>query len=256
MSIPTDCPQRDERHGWLGDAHLAAEEAVYNFDMAAFYVKFLDDIRLAQKEDGSLPDVVPPYLPRFYPADPAWSVGLCRAPCSPLGPHGRPAPRRRPLRRPQEVRRIPRPQAPTAASSASSASTATGVPPGSVVPKKTPGRPDLDLVLLPRRPRPGPPGRPPRPRAPRPVSTHRLADSVRTAFNDTFLGESQYAAIRVSPVDDHPNQTSNLLPLYLDMVPGDRKEKVAGEPAAERRASSRTTTSTRASWARATCSTS
>ena len=73
MSIPTDCPQRDERHGWLGDAHLSAEEAVFNFDMAAFYAKFLDDIRLAQKEDGSLPDVVPPYLPRLYPADPAWS---------------------------------------------------------------------------------------------------------------------------------------------------------------------------------------
>src|SRR5512143_1888953 len=64
MSIPTDCPQRDERHGWLGDAHLSAEEAVFNFDMAAFYTKFLDDIRLAQREDGSLPDVAPPYLPR------------------------------------------------------------------------------------------------------------------------------------------------------------------------------------------------
>jgi alpha-L-rhamnosidase len=74
MSIPTDCPQRDERHGWLGDAHLSAEEAVYNFDMAAFYAKFLDDIRLAQRDDGSLPDVAPAYLPRLYPADPAWSA--------------------------------------------------------------------------------------------------------------------------------------------------------------------------------------
>ena len=73
MSIPTDCPQRDERHGWLGDAHLSAEEAVFNFDMAAFYAKFLDDIRLAQREDGSLPDVAPAYLARLYPADPAWS---------------------------------------------------------------------------------------------------------------------------------------------------------------------------------------
>lgn len=73
MSIPTDCPQRDERHGWLGDAHLSAEEAILNFDMAAFYTKYLEDIRLAQKEDGSLPDVVPAYLPKLYPADPAWS---------------------------------------------------------------------------------------------------------------------------------------------------------------------------------------
>lgn len=67
MSIPTDCPQRDERHGWLGDAHLSAEEAVFNFDMAAFYAKFLDDIRLAQKEDGSLPDVVPPIFRACIP---------------------------------------------------------------------------------------------------------------------------------------------------------------------------------------------
>jgi alpha-L-rhamnosidase len=73
MSIPTDCPQRDERHGWLGDAHLSAEEAILNFDMAAFYTKYLEDIRFAQKEDGSLPDVVPAYMPRLYPADPAWS---------------------------------------------------------------------------------------------------------------------------------------------------------------------------------------
>ncbi|MCK7482417.1 MAG: hypothetical protein M0C28_38810 [Candidatus Moduliflexus flocculans] len=79
MSIPTDCPQRDERHGWLGDAHLSAEEAVYNFDMAAFYAKFLDDIRLAQKEDGSLPDVVPPYLAPALPRRPGLVVGLCDA---------------------------------------------------------------------------------------------------------------------------------------------------------------------------------
>jgi len=71
MSIPTDCPQRDERMGWMGDAQLSAEEAIYNFDMAAFYIKWLRDIRAAQKEDGSVPDVVPPYW-SLYPADPAW----------------------------------------------------------------------------------------------------------------------------------------------------------------------------------------
>ena len=73
MSIPTDCPQRDERHGWMGDAQLAAEEAILNFDMARFYTKYLRDIQLAQKEDGSLSDVVPPYWP-IYPADPAWGA--------------------------------------------------------------------------------------------------------------------------------------------------------------------------------------
>ncbi|MFX0070218.1 MAG: family 78 glycoside hydrolase catalytic domain, partial [Candidatus Hermodarchaeota archaeon] len=73
MSIPTDCPQRHERQGWLGDAQLIIEEAIFNFDVARFFSKFLRDIRLSQIEDGSLPDVVPPYW-KFYPADPAWGT--------------------------------------------------------------------------------------------------------------------------------------------------------------------------------------
>ena len=73
MSIPTDCPQRDERMGWMGDAQLVAEEAVYNFDMAGFYAKWLRDIQDAQREDGSVPDVVPTYW-TIYPSDPAWGT--------------------------------------------------------------------------------------------------------------------------------------------------------------------------------------
>lgn len=73
MSVPTDCPQRDERMGWMGDAQLTAEEAMYNFDMAGFFTKWISDIKDAQKEDGSVPDVVPPYW-SLYPADPAWGT--------------------------------------------------------------------------------------------------------------------------------------------------------------------------------------
>lgn len=73
MSIPTDCPQRDERMGWMGDAQLTVEEAIYNFDMTSFYIKYLDDIKDAQREDGSVSDVVPPYW-SLYPADPAWGT--------------------------------------------------------------------------------------------------------------------------------------------------------------------------------------
>ncbi|MFX1568840.1 MAG: family 78 glycoside hydrolase catalytic domain [Promethearchaeota archaeon] len=73
MSIPTDCPQRDERQGWMGDAQLTIEEAIFNFDMARFCIKYLRDIKLAQKDDGSLSDVVPPYW-SIYPADPAWGT--------------------------------------------------------------------------------------------------------------------------------------------------------------------------------------
>ena len=39
MSVPTDCAQRAERMGWLGDAQVTVEEAMYNFDMAGFYTK-------------------------------------------------------------------------------------------------------------------------------------------------------------------------------------------------------------------------
>jgi alpha-L-rhamnosidase len=72
-SIPTDTPHRDERQGWMGDAHLTAEEAVYNFDMAAFYTQWLLNIKDSQNEDGSVPDVVPHHK---YPivGTPAWQV--------------------------------------------------------------------------------------------------------------------------------------------------------------------------------------
>lgn len=71
MSIPTDCPQREERMGWLGDVQLVSEQAICNFDMAAFYRKFLNDIELSQLENGALSDVTPPYW-SLYPADPSW----------------------------------------------------------------------------------------------------------------------------------------------------------------------------------------
>lgn len=72
-SIPTDCDQRNERQGWMGDAQVTAEEAMMNFDMAAFYNNFVRDIRDAQMPDGEIPDTVPHKYGR-YPADPAWGT--------------------------------------------------------------------------------------------------------------------------------------------------------------------------------------
>ena len=60
-SIPTDCPQRDERQGWLGDRATGSRGESYLFDHASFYLKWLQDIEDAQKETGSLPDVAPSY---------------------------------------------------------------------------------------------------------------------------------------------------------------------------------------------------
>lgn len=72
-SIPTDCNQRDEREGWMGDAQLSAEEAMMNFDMAAFYTNFVRDIRDAEGADGSLPETVPEKF-GHRPADPGWGT--------------------------------------------------------------------------------------------------------------------------------------------------------------------------------------
>ena len=68
-SIPTDCPQRDERMGWLNDLTVRSEEAVYNFNMSRFYPKFLHDIRDTQNADGSITDTAP-FRWGHRPADP------------------------------------------------------------------------------------------------------------------------------------------------------------------------------------------
>eukprot|EP00040_Diaphanoeca_grandis_P015233 m.77460 g.77460 ORF g.77460 m.77460 type:complete len:1094 (-) comp25018_c0_seq1:43-3324(-) len=60
--MPTDCPTR-EKHGWLGDAQVTAEEAMYNFNMAGIYTEFLNTIRDNQNGEGDVPGVVPPKGP-------------------------------------------------------------------------------------------------------------------------------------------------------------------------------------------------
>lgn len=62
LDIPTDCPQRDERLGWTGDAQVFSPAAVYNMDCRAFYDKFLKDLRIEQQKwDGAVPIYVPNY---------------------------------------------------------------------------------------------------------------------------------------------------------------------------------------------------
>lgn len=59
VSIPTDCPQRDERLGWMGDAEVFARTATCNADVAAFFNKWLVDVDDGQTEEGSFSDVSP-----------------------------------------------------------------------------------------------------------------------------------------------------------------------------------------------------
>lgn len=58
QSYPTDCPQR-EKNGWTGDAGLAVECGLMNFQSSAFYNKWLDDFADAQRPDGGVPVLVP-----------------------------------------------------------------------------------------------------------------------------------------------------------------------------------------------------
>ncbi len=59
MDIPTDCPQRDERLGWTGDAQVYVSSAVLNMDIAAFYSKWLVDLNDSQLPNGAYPDFAP-----------------------------------------------------------------------------------------------------------------------------------------------------------------------------------------------------
>jgi len=72
FEIPTDCPQRDERLGWTGDAQIYMRSATYNADVAAFMTKFLVDLDDAQRWYGTYPNFAPfPYSrPNQYA--PAW----------------------------------------------------------------------------------------------------------------------------------------------------------------------------------------
>ena len=56
--IPTDCPHR-EKNGWTGDAHLACEQAQFNFFPAAVHQKWINDLGDEQKPTGALPGIVP-----------------------------------------------------------------------------------------------------------------------------------------------------------------------------------------------------
>lgn len=63
LDVPTDCPQRDERMGWTGDAQVFCPTASYNMYTPAFYRKFLADMRLEQERlEGAVPHVVPDAL--------------------------------------------------------------------------------------------------------------------------------------------------------------------------------------------------
>jgi alpha-L-rhamnosidase len=62
LDVPTDCPQRDERLGWTGDAQVFSPTAVFNMDLDAFYTKWLGDLAADQDSAGAVSNVVPDVL--------------------------------------------------------------------------------------------------------------------------------------------------------------------------------------------------
>jgi alpha-L-rhamnosidase len=76
LSIPTDCPQRDERLGWMGDAQIFVRTASFNMDVSAFFEKWMVDVEDAQSTEGAFPDVAPLFGDRseafLRQGSPAW----------------------------------------------------------------------------------------------------------------------------------------------------------------------------------------
>lgn len=73
MGYPMDCPQRDERLGWFGDALVSMEEAMFNFDMPLFYRQWLDGVQFNQNEANGDISIVSPRPYMSLEPDPTWS---------------------------------------------------------------------------------------------------------------------------------------------------------------------------------------
>ena len=72
LSVPTDCPQRDERLGWMADAAVFWRTGTYNFDTAAFTNKWLRDVRDAQFDNGAFTNVSPNIAFASIEGAPGW----------------------------------------------------------------------------------------------------------------------------------------------------------------------------------------
>lgn len=72
VDVPTDCPQRDERLGWTGDAQVFIRTAAFNYGVASFFAKWLRDLKADQREDGGVPFVIPDVLDEKSHSSSAW----------------------------------------------------------------------------------------------------------------------------------------------------------------------------------------
>ena len=80
LDVPTDCPQRDERLGWTGDMQVFAPTAAYLYDISGMIGNWLEDLRLEQRENGTVPIVVPMLEPMFLDRAAGWSDAVTVVP--------------------------------------------------------------------------------------------------------------------------------------------------------------------------------
>jgi alpha-L-rhamnosidase len=80
LEVPTDCPQRDERVGWTGDAQVFARTAAFNMNVAGFFTKWLDDMVEEQSTLGQIPPIIPNIDTNGKDAGPAWADALVICP--------------------------------------------------------------------------------------------------------------------------------------------------------------------------------
>ena len=73
LDVPTDCPQRDERLGWTGDAQVFIRAAAYNYDVERFFLKWLADLRADQRPWGTIPHVIPDIFDCDENSSAAWA---------------------------------------------------------------------------------------------------------------------------------------------------------------------------------------
>ncbi len=79
LEVPTDCPQRDERLGWTGDAQVFAPTALFNYSAADFFRKWMGDVADSQGSDGSIPSVAPSVI-GSYDGGAGWSDAVVVVP--------------------------------------------------------------------------------------------------------------------------------------------------------------------------------
>ena len=80
LDVPTDCPQRDEKLGWTGDAQVFARTASLNYDTERFFTKWLGDMMSEQHADGGIPYVIPDVEGYERSCSAAWSDAACIVP--------------------------------------------------------------------------------------------------------------------------------------------------------------------------------